>query len=941
MKPKPIYLFFTFFLFAFFSFDIAYAADRYWVGGTASWNSAAGTKWSLTSGGTGGEAVPTSADNCYFDGSSGSTTITVASSNTGCGNVDFTGFTGTFAGSSALTISGSLTLGASMTLTYTGTITFNSTTGTSTITSNGKTLGSSITFSGVGDTWVLGDDLTLGSTRTLNLAAGTFDANGKNVTVGVFASTNSNVRTFNMGSGQLTIRGNNTTVWNADASNNFNFINNSPIVFDYNGSTGTRTITAGILPDINQTPDFSIISGSDIVSFNTSNIDDLDFTGFNGTFSIPSSQTLYINGNLTLSPNMNFSIPSGVSINVGLRNYQDGFGFNNGVLANNGKIYGMPFDSGRILIIDPETETATTSDMGADLDSSWFSAVNADNGKIYGIPSSATEILIIDPETETATTSTMGADLSGSGKWIGGLLANNGKIYGIPSSATKILIIDPETDTATTSDMGADLTGTAKWSGGAVANNGKIYGIPSSATKILIIDPETETATTSTMGADLSGSSVWISGWQANNGKIYGMPNYSDKILIIDPNTGIATTSAMGAILKGVQKYRGSVKANNGKIYGIPYQSKLITVIDPDNNVAYTTMMERNATPSKNRYLYTNGKIVDFNILISSLGTFNLADDLVMGSSSSLYIGSGTFNTNNHNITAGSINISGVDSRTINLGSSVITLTGTSTPVWSNTLTTNQTFNPQTSSVVLNGTNQSIQGSTTFYNLTKTSTTTDTLTFDANSTQTITNTLTLQGAVDNILNLVSSVLGTQWNINPNSRSLSYLNVKDSKNTHSTTITAYNMTSIADSGNNTNWQFTAPTTVTVNSSGSTAQRRVSNLISMGNIDLAYQVAKQYNVAIPNISNTASKFTRPLYLGITGDDVKQLQIFLNSKGYIVSTEGPGSVGNETNMFGTKTKQALIKFQRANNITPAVGYFGPITRSVVSNMGSKIGY
>lgn len=48
-------------------------ANRYWVGGTAIWDSTAGTKWSTTSGGTGGASVPTSADDVFFDDNSSGT----------------------------------------------------------------------------------------------------------------------------------------------------------------------------------------------------------------------------------------------------------------------------------------------------------------------------------------------------------------------------------------------------------------------------------------------------------------------------------------------------------------------------------------------------------------------------------------------------------------------------------------------------------------------------------------------------------------------------------------------------------------------------------------------------------------------------------------------------------------------------------------------------
>ena len=84
--------------------------------------------------------------------------------------------------------------------------------------------------------------------------------------------------------------------------------------------------------------------------------------------------------------------------------------------------------------------------MGADLtgDFKWVGGILAPNGKIYGIPSYSTDILIIDPTTDTATRSNMGADLTDTQKWVGGILAPNGKIYGIPRDSTDILTITPD-----------------------------------------------------------------------------------------------------------------------------------------------------------------------------------------------------------------------------------------------------------------------------------------------------------------------------------------------------------------------------------------------------------------------------------------------------------------------------------------------------------------
>jgi lysophospholipase L1-like esterase len=76
-----------------------------------------------------------------------------------------------------------------------------------------------------------------------------------------------------------------------------------------------------------------------------------------------------------------------------------------------------------------------------------------------------------------------------------------------------------------------------------------------------------------------------------------------------------------------------------------------------------------------------------------------------------------------------------------------------------------------------------------------------------------------------------------------------------------------------------------------------------------------------------------FTRSLTTGSTGIDVHTLQIFLNTHGFVIALTGPGSLGQETNYFGPATKRALAAYQAAHGISPAVGYFGPITMATIT--------
>ena len=73
-----------------------------------------------------------------------------------------------------------------------------------------------------------------------------------------------------------------------------------------------------------------------------------------------------------------------------------------------------------------------------------------------------------------------------------------------------------------------------------------------------------------------------------------------------------------------------------------------------------------------------------------------------------------------------------------------------------------------------------------------------------------------------------------------------------------------------------------------------------------------------------------FTRALTVGSRGDDVMCLQKYLNSAGYTIAASGAGSPGNETTYFGGLTKAAVAKWQAAMGVSPAVGYFGSISRA-----------
>ena len=94
-----------------------------------------------------------------------------------------------------------------------------------------------------------------------------------------------------------------------------------------------------------------------------------------------------------------------------------------------------------------------------------------------------------------------------------------------------------------------------------------------------------------------------------------------------------------------------------------------------------------------------------------------------------------------------------------------------------------------------------------------------------------------------------------------------------------------------------------------------------------------IAENIDNGLSNYEKSSFVFTKDLMTGMIDDDVRKLQVFLNAKGYILEKTGPGSQGNETTKFGAATRRALIKYQEAYNLSPAVGYFGPETRNLVN--------
>lgn len=128
-------------------------------------------------------------------------------------DLNFTGFSGSWA-SSSRTIYGSLTLSPTMTITSFGTITFGATSTGQTLDFGGITYAGNIVFNGVGGSWSFQRDFAMPIGFLCTLTNGTLDGNNKNITVGLF-NLGAGTKTLTLGNGVWSIA---DTIWNANSN---------------------------------------------------------------------------------------------------------------------------------------------------------------------------------------------------------------------------------------------------------------------------------------------------------------------------------------------------------------------------------------------------------------------------------------------------------------------------------------------------------------------------------------------------------------------------------------------------------------------------------------------------------------------------------------------------------------------------------------------------
>lgn len=198
-------------------------------------------------------------------------------------------------------------------------------------------------------------------------------------------------------------------------------------------------------------------------------------------------------------------------------------------------------------------------------------------------------------------------------------------------------------------------------------------------------------ATSPTNWSDASGG--------AGNSSI---PGLSDDA-ILDANSGPTVTLNVNLLSKSfnASAFNGTLVHNNGVTLNsagdVAFSSGMTYSYGVTSAVAFSGLTDTHLTTAGQTMPNVNVQKA------AGTATVTLQDDLVVSSTHTLLVNEGVLDASGKNVTAGAVNISGGNSRTLSMGAGLWTLTGNPGPIalWNATTTTNLTFNKGTANIVV------------------------------------------------------------------------------------------------------------------------------------------------------------------------------------------------------------------------------------------------
>jgi hypothetical protein len=803
-------------------------ANRYWVGGTGTWNGTNTANWSASSGGATGASVPTSADNVFFDANSntgtGAFTVTMATVTAVCADFNATAVDGTMtlAGTVGIDVYGSLLWPATnFTRSYSGTTTFRATSTGKTINCNGKTFASSITFDGVGGGWTFGSAITTAANFTLT--NGSIDFGGFTATGFNFNSSNSNTRTLAFNGGTYVITGSASasaqTLWSVATATGLT-VTGTPTVNVINTSTNSgfaRTFSHGSAAGGSEPNSVNLnIQAGDVGSLVAvaGTFKNVNFTGCSSTLN---NSVRFIYGNLiigsgmTLTAGVNGTIFSGQSGTQQITSAALNFDFP--------VTFGYQF----------ATTAATGNGTTATLTFASSTGIIAVGSTI--IVSGVTPAGYNGTYTVTASTNTTVsyANATTGAQTVAGTIVNGGSTTYTLQDALSVGTSTSRTITLNTGTL--NLNNFTLTNFGAFSSNnsntraiafgtGNItctYNLGASNT-VWNCPTITGFTYTGTPTVNVTGTSSGAFTRTISHGNTAGATEANS--ITVNVSAGSDTTTLTGSFLNiNFTGFSGTLGLGTRTIYGNFTLSSGLTVAAGSS---ITTFGSTNATT---RTITTNSKSLNFPITFNGVGgSWQLQDALTVGNQITLT--NGSFSTNTYNITCSNFNFNNSNTKTLTINSKVSvmsagTFQGSTTNTTFNLTGSEINFNSSFGVSTFNVPNATFPLVTTtdiaslLIGASGTSQTITTLTTSssiivylfAGSTLNVSN-LNLYGDITAQGYLQSSVGGTRSTISKTSGTVivNYLYIQDIIATGGATWKAPINYGNTDGGNNTGWDF---------------------------------------------------------------------------------------------------------------------------------------
>jgi hypothetical protein len=569
--------------------------------------------------------------------------------------------------------------------TYTVTASTNTTVSYLNATTGAQTVAGTI-VNGGSTSYVLQDDLSVGTatSRTITLNTGTLNLNNFTLTsFGAFSSNNSNTRAIAFGTGNITCTynlGASNTVWNCPTITNLT-VTGTPTVNVTGTSSGafTRTVSHGNTSGGTEPNAITVnvSAGSDTISINGCFID-LNLTGFTGTLA---GNTRFIYGNLIIS--------SGTTVTPSTLSTSFCRASGTQQITTNAKNLSFPINFGYGLTTTAATGDGTTATLtvGSTLN---CIAVGSTITVVNVVPSGYNGTYTVTASTNTTVSylnSTTGAQT------VAGSVANAG-------STTYTLLDALNVGTATNRPITLN-TGTLNLNnftftlyGNFSSSNSNTRSIAFGTGNITI----THAATGQTIWSMATATNFTVTGTPTVN--VTGdVPSGTTRFINHGQTAGGSETNSVSFYISAGAEpftiqgfirnldFTGYTAALNNSVRTIYGNLTLSSGMSLVAGVSTTTFGSTNATP---RTITTNAQTLDFPVTFNGVGgSWQLQDNLACGTSTSrtMTLTAGTLDLNTSNITLfGGFVGTGSTARTIAFGTGQFFLTGTtatSTLLWS------------------------------------------------------------------------------------------------------------------------------------------------------------------------------------------------------------------------------------------------------------------